>query len=193
MTSDDIGQLIYLVLLISVIGGYFLLSNRLNLGQTLRQAMLWGLIFLGMIAAYGLWQDVQRELLPQQAVFADDARVEVPRGPDGHYHLRLEANGVPVDFIVDTGATDIVLSKEDAARIGFDLNELVYTGLANTANGTVRSARVWLDTLDLSGITDRNVSAWVNEGELFGSLLGMAYLSRYDRISIENNILVLER
>lgn len=193
MTGDDIARLLYLGLLVTVIGGYFLAANRLNLSQVLRQAMLWGLIFLGVIAAYGLWQDIEGELVPRQAVFAEDARVEVPQSRDGHYYLTLEANGTPIEFVVDTGATDIVLSQEDAARIGVDLDRLVYSGMAYTANGTVRSARVRIDTLNLGGIEDRNATAWVNEGELFGSLLGMAYLQRYDRISIENQRLVLER
>jgi aspartyl protease family protein len=105
----------------------------------------------------------------------------------------LEANGTPVEFVVDTGATDIVLSRQDAAKIGIDLDGLVYTGMANTANGTVRSAPVRLDTLNLDGIVDRGVRAWVNEGEMFGSLLGMAYLERYERIEIAGDRLVLER
>jgi aspartyl protease family protein len=193
MSSDNLAQLLYLTLLVGVIGGSFLLSNRLNLGQTLRQAMLWGLIFLGVIAAYGLWNDIEQELVPRQVVFAEEARVEVPRSRDGHYYMVLEANGTPVEFVVDTGATDIVLSRQDAAKIGIDLDGLVYTGLANTANGTVRSAPVRLDTLNLDGIVDRGVRAWVNEGEMFGSLLGMAYLERYERIEIAGDRLVLER
>jgi aspartyl protease family protein len=57
----------------------------------------------------------------------------------------------------------------------------------------VRSAPVRLDTLNLDGIVDRGVRAWVNEGEMFGSLLGMAYLERYERIEIAGDRLVLER
>lgn len=192
MNGDDIAQLLYLTLLIGVIGGSFLLANRQGIGQTLRQAMLWGLIFLGAIAGYGLWNDVSRELLPRQAVI-EGGRIEVPRRSDGHYHLTLEANGVPIAFIVDTGATDIVLSQEDARRMGIDPDGLVYSGRAQTANGTVRTARTRIDTLSLERIEDRSVPALVNEGDLFGSLLGMAYLQRFERIEISGNTLVLER
>ena len=62
-----------------------------------------------------------------------------------------------------------------------------------TANGEVRSARVRLDTLNLGEIQDRNVTASVTDGEMFGSLLGMTYLQRYDRIEIEDNRLILHR
>lgn len=193
MTGDETARLIYLTLLIGVIGGYALLANRQQLGQNLRQLLLWGLIFLGAVAGYGLWNDVSRDILPRQTVFTEDARIEVPRSRDGHYHMRLIADGVPVDFVVDTGATDIVLTQEDAARIGIDLDRLVYTGIARTANGTVRSARARVGTLELGEMQDRNVSVSVNEGDLFASLLGMAYLQRFERIEIANNTLILHR
>ncbi|MEL7117454.1 MAG: TIGR02281 family clan AA aspartic protease [Pseudomonadota bacterium] len=193
MSGDDTAQLIYLVLLGGVLAGYMVLAHRQNMGQMLRQALLWGLIFLGVIAGFGLWQDVSNDLLPRQTVYAEDARVEVPRSRDGHYHLTLQANGQPVDFVVDTGATDIVLTRADAARVGLDLDALVYSGLAQTANGTVRSARARVETLALGSLEDRNVTVWVNEGELFSSLLGMAYLQRFERIEIVDNTLILHR
>ena len=126
-------------------------------------------------------------------MFGEDARVEVPRSRDGHYYLTLTADGKPIDFIVDTGATDIVLSREDAARIGINLDQLIYSGIANTANGTVRSARATVDLIELGSIQDTNVTVWINEGEMFGSLLGMAYLQRFSKIEIEGGKLVLIR
>ena len=159
-----------------------------------RAAVLWGLIFVGVIAAYGLWDGVRDQVArPSQTVAIQAGRIEVPRAADGHYYLRLEVNGAPVRFVVDTGATDIVLSRADAARAGLDLDALRFTWIARTANGTVRTARVRLDEVSLDGIRDRGVTAWVNEGEMDVSLLGMSYLSRFDRIEIERNRLVLLR
>ncbi|MDJ0825768.1 MAG: TIGR02281 family clan AA aspartic protease [Rhodobacter sp.] len=193
MDSDDTGQLIYLVLLGCVVLSYFLISHRQSLGQMTRQAALWVLIFIGVIAGVGLWSDIRQDVLPQQSVMAGAGRVEVPRAFDGHYYLTLAVDGTPVQFVVDTGATDIVLSRQDAVRAGIDLNELIYSGMANTANGPVRTARVRIDELALGQIKDRNVAVWVNEGEMNGSLLGMAYLQRYVRIEITDGTLVLER
>ncbi len=193
MTADDTASLIYLALLGAAIAGYAIVANRGQLGQMLRQVFLWALIFLGVIAGYGVWQDVQGDLVPKQAVFSDDARVEVPRSADGHYYLTVNLNGKPINFVVDTGATNVVLTKDDAARIGIDLDRLVYSAIAQTANGETRSARARVDEVVLGDIVDRNVVVWVNEGEMFGSLLGMDYLQRFDRISIEGNQLVLER
>jgi len=193
MSEHDIGRLIYLGLLGSVLVVYLILANRNALGVMARGAVLWGLIFIGVVAAYGLWDGVRDDVMPQQVLSVDEGRIEVPRSPDGHYYLTLDLNGTDVRFIVDTGATDMVLTQADAARVGIDPDSLRYTGIARTANGTVRTARVRLDEVRLGSILDRGVSAWVNEGALDTSLLGMAYLQRYDRIEIERNRLILTR
>ena len=191
MDGDQIARVLYLALLGAAVGGYLLVGGRERLGQTARHAALWGLIFVGMVAAIGLWSDVRDDVAPRQTFV--DGRVEVPRGPGGHYDVTLEVEGEPVRFVVDTGATDVVLSRADAERVGVDLDALVYTGVAETANGTVRVAEVTLEEVRLGDIVDHDLRASVTEGELFSSLLGMRYLDRFARISIENGQLVLER
>lgn len=191
MDGDQIARLLYLVLLGTVVGGYFLVSGRQNLGRTARHGALWALIFLGVVAGVGLWGDVRDQVAPRQS-FAE-GRIEVPRGPGWHYDVTLDVNGEPVRFVVDTGATDVVLAHSDAERLGLSLDELTYTGRAETANGTVRVAEVRLDEVRLGDMVDRDVPASVTEGELFSSLLGMRYLERSERISIEGGRLVLER
>ncbi len=193
MSANDTGQLIYLVLLGCAILGYYLVSHRNALGQMARHAALWGLIFIGVIAAVGLWSDISRDVFPRQSVFAEAGRIEVPQAQDGHYYMVLEANGESIDFVVDTGATDIVLNHADARRVGLNPDELMYTGVAGTANGIVRTARVTLDTLTLGPFTDRAVPVWVTEGEMRTSLLGMAYLRQFERLEISGGQLVLER
>jgi len=193
MNAEQTASLIYLSLLGAVIGGYFLLSHRRNIGQSLRHLGLWALIFIGVIAAYGLWSDLQSSVLPRQSVFAEEGRIEIPRAPDGHYHMVLEVNGTPVRFVVDTGASDIVLSAQDAVRIGIEPEGLAFVGAARTANGIVRTARVWLDEVRLGEIADHRVPAVVNGGEMTGSLLGMAYLDRFDEVRIGNGQMTLIR
>ncbi len=193
MSEYEIGRLIFLIVLGGAVVFWFLASNRQSLNKTLQYAVVWGLIFLGVIAAAGLWDDVRHQVMPRQAVFEDQGRVQVPRSPDGHYYLTLDVNGSSVDFVVDTGASGVVLSQKDAARTGLPMDELVYLGRAMTANGEVRTAPIRLDRVALGGIVDRNVPAWVNEGDLDKSLLGMAYLQRWDRIEITQGELILTR
>ena len=191
MDADHIARLLYLVLLGSVVAGYFLVANRDRLGQMAQHAAVWGLIFVGVVAAAGLWSDIRDDVAPRQSFL--EGRVEVPRGPTGHYDVTLQVNGEPVRFVVDTGATDVVLSRDDAERVGVDLDGLIYTGRAETANGSVRVAGVTLDEVRLGDIVDRDLRAAVTDGELFASLLGMRYLERFRLVSIEDGRLVLER
>lgn len=192
MAGNDTASLIYLVLLGTAILGYFIAANRQGLGTTLRQLALWGLIFLGVIAAAGLWPSIRDQVAPRQS-YTSTGSLEVPRGFDGHYHVTLGINGEPISFVVDTGASDIVLSQQDARRVGIDPDSLAYLGRAQTANGTVPLAQVSLDEVSLGEEIERGVPASVNGGEMNGSLLGMSYLSRFGRISIEDETLTLTR
>jgi len=193
MTSDDMGQMIYLVVLLAAVGSWVFVQNRQSLGKTAQQLAIWALIFLGVIAAYGLWGDIRSTVAPQQAVMSDGGQISVPRSRDGHYYLTLQINEQPVNFLVDTGASEMVLNVEAAARVGIETEDLAYLGRAMTANGEVRTARIILDSVGLGGIVDRNVSAWVNEGALEQSLLGMRYLQRFSGLEIRNNELLLTR
>ena len=193
MSSMDYGNLAYLVLLGAVVTFWFFVQNRQSLNKTLQQGAIWGLIFLGTIAAVGLWGDIRQTVNPQQLVMTDTGRIEVPRGPDGHYYLPLDINDAPVRFVVDTGATSMVLTKTDAERVGLTADDLIFYSEAMTANGPVRTAPVRLDDVALGPFHDANVRAFVNEGEMNQSLLGMDYLNRYARLEIANGQLILER
>lgn len=193
MGEYEIGRMIYLGLLGGALIIWFIAQNRNSLGKTAQQALVWGLLFIGVIAAYGLWDDVSRSVTPRQTVMADAGRIEIPRAPDGHYHMTAMVNDARIRFVVDTGATDIVLSRQDAAAAGIDLAGLLFTGRANTANGQVATAPIRLDRFSVEGIEDRNLRAWVNEGDMRQSLLGMSYLDRFSRIEIADGRLILTR
>lgn len=193
MSGIDTAHLGYLLLLGGVILFWFLIANRRSLGRILQQGMVWGLIFLGVIAAYGMWDDIRSTVVPRQAVFADGGRIELPRAPDGHYYLHAQVNGAPVRFVVDTGASDIVLSRRDARAAGFAPEDLAFIGSAYTANGRVRTAPVTIDSFEVEGLRDRGLRAVVNEGDLDESLLGMRYLQRFDHMEITGGRMILTR
>ena len=193
MTDFDPARLIYLAILGGVLVTWFVIHNRQSLGKTVQMAAAWVLIFLGVIAAVGLWDDIRRAVRPSLAVVTGENQVEVPRAPDGHYYLTLMVNDQPLEFMVDTGASQVVLTESDARRVGLNPSDLAYTGRAMTANGEVRTAPIKLDQVVLGPVSDRNVRAWVNQGELAQSLLGMSYLQRWSRIEITGGALVLTR
>lgn len=191
MTGDQIASLAFLVLLGSAIAFWFFVENRQGISKTVRQLAVWALIFIGVIAAYGLWGDIRSTVVPTQSLSLDEGRIEVPRAPDGHYHLVLDVNGVPVDFLVDTGASAVVLSRRDAERAGLAPDDLDYYTSARTANGEVATAPVRLE--QLGPFDDGGIRAFVNGGELDKSLLGMDYLQRFGTVQITGDRLILAR
>ncbi len=193
MSSLELGNLAYLVLLGAVLVFWLFVQNRQTLGKTAQTAAAWGLIFLGTIAAVGLWDDIRQTVAPQQAVFADAGRIELPRAPDGHYYVTLDLNGAPVRFVVDTGASSIVLTRADARAAGLDMQGLSFLSQAMTANGPVQTAPVEIARLNLGPFSDTGVRAYVNDGEMEQSLLGMTYLQRFDRLEISGGKMILER
>ncbi|MEM1076313.1 MAG: TIGR02281 family clan AA aspartic protease [Pseudomonadota bacterium] len=193
MDSFDIGRLIYLIVLGAMVIGWFIAQGRTSWNKTLQQAAIWFFLFGGAIAAYGLWDDISREVRPQQSVYSNEGRIEVPRSPDGHYYVNMAVNGAAVRFVLDTGATSLVLTKTDAATAGLQPDDLAYVNRAMTANGEVRTAPVRLDSVALGPVTDTNVAAVVNQGDMPASLLGMTYLQKWGSIEIAGDTLTLTR
>jgi aspartyl protease family protein len=194
MSGDSLASLGYLALLLLALGGAYLTSHRQSVGKSLQMALVWGMIFMGCMAIYGLWSDISRDYgrksLP---ITQQDGAIALPRASDGHYYVTAEVNGTEIEFLVDTGASDIVLSRVDAARIGFDLDKLAFLGSARTANGIVPIAYGRLKTIRLGHHLDQAVSASINGGEMDKSLLGMSYLGRFGRIEMTQDQLILRR
>lgn len=193
MTADEIGRFAYIALIAFAVSGWLMADARKNLGHTLRNLLVWGFIFVGVIGAVGLWEDLKSDVVPRQLIVDGGAKIELPISRDGHYYMTLEANGIPVRFVVDTGATDIVLTRQDAANLGIDLETLAFSSIARTANGVVQTAPTLLKTLSAGGVIDRNVRVVVNGGEMDASLLGMRYLRAFSRIEIADGTMLLER
>ena len=192
MDGDQTARFIFLALLGGAIAGGYLVQHRKEMGKVAQQAAVWALIFLGAIAAVGLWGDIRDDIMPRQSAFAGGI-TEVPRQRDGHFYLTLDVNGQAIEFLVDTGATQVVLTQSDADRVGIDVANLAFLGTAYTANGPVDVASVRLNTVALGEMEDTDIRALVNKGELDQSLLGMSYLDLFERIEITGDALILTR
>jgi aspartyl protease family protein len=117
---------------------------------------------------------------------------ELKAAADGHYYAEAEVNGRALDVMVDTGASMVALTYEDAERAGLSLRPSDFTSRVNTANGIAAVAPVILDRVTIGRVTVRNVRAAVCErGRLNKTLLGMSFLSRLDRVDITQGRLTL--
>jgi aspartyl protease family protein len=117
--------------------------------------------------------------------------VVVEADPGGHFVLEAAVNGTPVRFLVDTGASAVVLAPDDARRVGFQPQSLDFSQRFNTANGVVRAAPVSLREVRLGQLAVYDLPASVNEAPLGVSLLGMTFLKRLRGYEVEDDRLVL--
>jgi aspartyl protease family protein len=129
---------------------------------------------------------------PRSASYSDS--VEVPRDAMGHFRAEGRVNGRSLQFMIDTGASMIALTADDAAQLGIHPAESEYTMVLRTANGTVRAAPTMLDMVEIGDITVQNVRAVVMpDGALSENLLGMSFLSRLRHFDYSDGKMVLEQ
>ncbi len=190
---DTAARLIYLILLLVVLASVLFGGGWGRLGTALRQALVWVLIFAMVVIAYGYRDVLRATLLPGTAILVSEDVIELRRAADGHFFANVEVNGAPVRFMVDTGASDVVLSAADARRAGIELEALAFSGRAMTANGPVQTASVRLGEVRFGGSVERDLRASVTSGALGTSLLGMSYLDRFSRIEIAGERMILTR
>lgn len=115
----------------------------------------------------------------------------VGKARDGHYWAWAEIDGHPVRVLIDTGATAVALTPDDARHAGVDLELLVYNRDVSTAQGVTRAAPVMLDHVSVAGADVSRVEALVVRQGLSTSLLGMSYLGRLEGFEATREGLIL--
>jgi aspartyl protease family protein len=122
---------------------------------------------------------------------AGDLEQIIDAGPHGHFLVEAVVNGVPVDFMVDTGASHVVLRLQDARKLGFTAANLDFSQTFQSANGPVRAAPVELRELRIGQLQLLDLEASVNDGPLPISLLGMSFLRRLSSYEVARGRLIL--
>ena len=118
--------------------------------------------------------------------------VVLTRGSTGHFFTRANVNGKPgVKFIVDTGASIVALTIDDAQKLGIPVDPSKFTIIGEGASGAVRGQRVMLDSVDVDGIRVENVRGVILESSTL-SLLGQSFLGSVDQVSIAGDFLSLK-
>lgn len=191
MTTDESARLLFYAIIGLAAASWLFYSSRNRLGEVARNAMVWALILCGLMIVYGFKDTLFAQLNPTAVRISEANAIEIQRSRDGHFYADLEVNGRTVEFIIDTGASDVVLTREDAERAGIDVDSLNFRGRAQTANGEVSTASLRLNEIRLGNFSESNFRASVNGGELFASLLGMSFLDRFRKIEIQGNLLTL--
>lgn len=153
----------------------------------LYMAGFWLLMFGAMFLFFTQYDSRQKT---KYLAYANSAgELVIPRGEDGHYHVQGEINHVPVDFLVDTGATSVTISEALAAQAGLSGGTPI---TSQTANGALRGRLLHGVPIQVGHLVLNNTTVGVgltlsNPKE---ALLGQSFLNHFD-IEMRNNQMVL--
>lgn len=165
-------------------------------GRLMKEMGLWALIVLVLVAGYAYRHELSNNrivasLVPNQVRVQGDRTMEISLAEDGHFYIETEVNGIPVSFMVDTGASDIVLSPAAAASLGFTPETLNFTRVYSTANGYGRGAPVMLNVMRVGNMQLNEVAASVNDAAMDHSLLGMSFFRRLSGFEVQGDRMIL--
>jgi aspartyl protease family protein len=191
--------LVHQILLLVFVGAGLIVHWRARPGQAVGHAALWLAIAALLFAGYSfrneagaLFDRLVGELLPHWGVQHPDGSITFAARKGGHFVVEADVDGAAVRFLVDTGASHVILSAGDARRLGFELPALDYTRAYRTAAGTVFGAPVVLGAVTIGPIRIDGVQASVGGGALGQSLLGMSFLNRLASYRVADGRLTLQ-
>jgi aspartyl protease family protein len=200
-SRDSQISMVHGLLLLVLVGSAFLVRWRVqSLGQWGRYALVWIGIALVLVVGYSYRADIERVwsrslagLMPGHPVEVTPGTVIVTAGEDRHFWLDATVDGASLHFLVDTGATNVVLNRQDARRIGLAVDSLSFTQRTETANGIGFGAPIRLREIRVGPIVVRDVRALVNKAPMSSSLLGIEFLERLSGYSVKDGTLTLQR
>jgi len=204
--NNRFASLIYLGIWGTLLAGA-VLPRQGSLKEAARNALGWIAIILVLMTGYVYRYELQDfgsrmtgGLNPGSPVSIQSAdghkRIMLIRADSGHFEAQGSVNGTGVGFLVDTGASTVVLTAADAERAGMRIADLRFSSPVSTANGTTTAARATVDTIEIGSIERRRMSVMVAKpGALSQSLLGMNFIDslwgfeiRGDRLTLTDRI-----
>ena len=197
METLNFSYLIYLIIILIVLLGTFLLSNKKNLNKNIQNLAIWGLIFFALLVTYYLWNELKFSMEKERYnyVIENDNSILINKSYDGHFYLPLSINNKEIIFLVDTGATKSLLSKSDYKLL--KNNEINFTRekILETANGKIIALETTFDKVKLFNNILGDVTFLVVRNDFEGpniSLLGLDLLDNKFNYQITNNYLKLQ-
>ena len=204
LDATTFGYGAFLLALLVYLGGGLVARYGGGAGAVVRDAVTWLALGLGLVTPYAYKNElapiaarVVGELLPGTAMTVEESaggltEVKIRKRLNGHFTANVDVNGKSISMIVDTGASSIVLTPEDAKRVGIDIDGMTFGVPVLTANGRTMAARVWLGEVAIGPLDRTKVEALVAQpGALSQSLLGMSFLSRLRSYEFSGDYLTL--
>jgi len=197
LNEGDWQNLVYLLLLLAVLIPR-IFSKNIPLEKVLKYLAIWSLVGLVVIVIYSYryeFNDFKSKILgsvnPSSAIINQNGEIVLNMSQDGHFYIDTKINGFDVRFLIDTGASDMVISLKDAKKVGIDVDNLLFNKIYQTANGKSFGANVVLDEVEITDKKFYKVNASVNNAEMGSSLLGMSFLKKFKKYEFYRDQLIL--
>jgi aspartyl protease family protein len=191
-------RLINLIAFAVLLSAGVVMGRRFRTRDALRNIAIWCAVFAVLGIGYTFRNElsdigarVRGELIPSYAAATGPHEMTLMASDDGSFYVEGEINGAPAHFVIDTGATDIVLTPGDAQRAGIDVAGLDYSRPAETAHGLGWGAPAHVARLVVGNLELRDLPVTVNKSPMSSSLLGIAFLKRLDSFEVRNGRLTL--
>lgn len=198
-SGEDKSYLFYRLGIVVLVSTVLLRGLQGPISQHLKHVALWSGIIAVLVLGYayrgemaGVAQRVQLAFNVGTPVQVGERTLVVPQGEDGAYVVDGLVDGQRVRFVVDTGATETVLSPADARRVGVPVDTLDYGYKTETANGTGYGAAYDAPSLEVGAIKLEGFRVMVNKAPMSTSLLGMSFLQRLDAFEFRGRQLILK-
>lgn len=201
LTSNDWSNFIYFLIIIAVlIISYTNKQDNYNLSvkKIFQYIFIWCSLALFALILYGYRYEIidvknriYSTLFPSKAITRNHEQLEISMSPDNHFYLVIKINEKFVKFMIDTGASDIVIDKKLAEELGLDLNNLYYDRVFRTANGDVYGSSIYFNEIEVSSVKFYNVSASISSSIMPVPLLGMSFLKRFYKYEFYRDKLIL--
>lgn len=203
--SSQFAGLMASIALLIWLGSTILRDYSGRYGKAIKDMTTWAGVMLALVTLYTFRIDllegserVMQQLMPAGTNISltpyskDHATVRIRKKDDGYFIIHTQTNNKSVTMLLDTGATNVVLSAKDAHAIGIKTSNLKFVIPVNTANGVTMAARIIIDSVTIGPITIPRIDALVaREGDLSESLLGMSFLNRLRSYEVTGDFLVL--
>jgi aspartyl protease family protein len=197
ISSHEWSNVIYiLILIVLLIMGFS--RKDLPIKKVFEFTGLWIVFALVALVLYSyrfeiieIKDRVLSDLFPSKAINKNHEKLILNIAQDGHYYLNVKIKNNEVRFMIDTGASDVVIDEKIALKLGYDLKNINYNKIFQTANGQSYGASISFDEVDVSGVKFYNVQASITNSDLVIPLLGMSFLQKFYKYEFFRDKLIL--
>lgn len=196
-TEDIWLGIISTIMVVILISGALIFYMKHEPSKMFKNALIWFGLIVFLVFIYSFKNDFgqikQRfvgELMPSKAQI-NNGEIQIRKSENGHFQINAEINNQNIKFLVDTGASDVVIPVNIAKELGINIEQLSFNRAYNTANGRIFAAPFKIDMMEISGIRFYDIPASVSNSNLLTPLLGMSFLRKLKEYRISGNILTL--